>query len=77
MGWIGAIIIGWLAGWIGSRLMKSNTGILVNVLLGIVGAAVASWLFSFFGVSFSGTAGYLIAGLVGSVILIAVGRKVF
>ncbi len=57
--------------------MKSNTGVFVNVLLGIVGAAVAGWLFGFFGVSFSGILGYLIAGFVGASILIFVGRKVF
>lgn len=77
MGWIGAIIIGGFAGWFASSVMKSNTGILVNILLGIVGSVVASFLFSFVGVSFSGILGTLIAGFVGAVILIAVGRKVF
>ena len=52
MGWIGAIVVGGLAGWIASQVMKSNTGILVNIVLGIVGAAVASWLFGFLGVAF-------------------------
>ncbi|WP_417588059.1 GlsB/YeaQ/YmgE family stress response membrane protein [Pararhodobacter oceanensis] len=70
MGWIGAIIIGGLAGWIASNFMNSNTGIFVNIILGIVGAAVASFLFGLVGVNFSGILGYLIAGLIGAVILI-------
>jgi len=70
MGWIGAIVVGGLAGWIASQVMKSNTGILVNIVLGIVGAAVASWLFGFLGVAFSGILGYLIAGFLGGSILI-------
>ncbi|HPD94135.1 MAG: GlsB/YeaQ/YmgE family stress response membrane protein [Rhodobacter sp.] len=77
MGWIGAIVVGGLAGWIASQVMKSNTGILVNIVLGIVGAAVASWLFGFLGVAFSGILGYLIAGFLGGSILIWIGRKVF
>lgn len=70
MGWIGAIIVGGLAGWFASTVMKSNTGILLNVVLGIIGASVASFLFGFLGVSFSGVMGYLVSGFVGAVILI-------
>lgn len=77
MGWIGSIIVGGFAGWFAARFMNSNTGVLLNIVLGIVGAAVAGWLFGFLGVSFSGILGYLIAGFVGAVILIRVGRRVF
>ncbi|MCA2013141.1 GlsB/YeaQ/YmgE family stress response membrane protein [Pararhodobacter sp. CCB-MM2] len=77
MGIIGSIIIGGLAGWFASMFMKSDTGVLMNIILGIVGAAVAGFLFGLVGVSFSGILGYLIAGFVGGSILIAVGRKVF
>lgn len=70
MGWIGAIIIGGLAGWIASRFMKSNTGIFVNIILGIIGAVVANFLFGLVGVTFSGLLGTLIAGCIGAVILI-------
>ena len=77
MGWIGAIIVGGFAGWFASKFMNSNTGVLVNIILGIVGAAVASFLFGFFGVNFSGVLGYLIAGFVGASLLIFIGRRVF
>lgn len=40
VGWIGAIIIGGLAGWVAERVMKSDMGILMNIILGIVGALV-------------------------------------
>ncbi|MBS7545265.1 GlsB/YeaQ/YmgE family stress response membrane protein [Ancylobacter oerskovii] len=70
IGWIAAIIIGGVAGWIASGVMKSDTGIFVNIVLGIIGAAVASFLFSFLGVSFGGWLGYLVAGIVGACILI-------
>ncbi|GGA70578.1 membrane protein [Nitratireductor aestuarii] len=70
VGWIAAIIIGGLAGWIASSFMKSDTGIFMNIILGIVGAAIASFIFGMLGVSFGGWIGYLIAGIVGACILI-------
>jgi uncharacterized membrane protein YeaQ/YmgE (transglycosylase-associated protein family) len=69
-----AIIIGGIAGWLAEQFMKSQMGLLMNILLGIIGAAVASWLLGFLGITFSGWIGYLIAGFIGACILIAVGR---
>jgi uncharacterized membrane protein YeaQ/YmgE (transglycosylase-associated protein family) len=74
IGWIAAIIIGGIAGWLAEQFMKSNMGLLMNIVLGIVGAAVASWLLSFLGISFGGWIGYLITGFIGACILIAVVR---
>jgi uncharacterized membrane protein YeaQ/YmgE (transglycosylase-associated protein family) len=42
VGWIAAIIIGGIAGWLAEQFMKSNMGLFMNIVLGIVGAAVAS-----------------------------------
>jgi uncharacterized membrane protein YeaQ/YmgE (transglycosylase-associated protein family) len=76
IGWIAAIIIGGLAGWIASGLMKTDTGIFLNVVLGIIGAAIASFLFGILGISFGGWIGYLIAGVIGACILVGVVRAV-
>jgi uncharacterized membrane protein YeaQ/YmgE (transglycosylase-associated protein family) len=78
VGWIGAIIIGGLAGWLAEIFMKSNTGIFMNIILGIVGAVVLNAIlqalnFSSFGV---GWLAYLITGFIGACILIAVGRMI-
>ena len=51
IGWIAAIIIGGIAGWLAEQFMKSQMGLVMNIVLGIVGAAVASWLFSLLGIS--------------------------
>lgn len=74
IGWIAAILIGGVAGWLAEQFMKSNMGILMNILLGIVGAIVANALLSIFGVVLTGWLGYLIAGFVGACILIGLGR---
>jgi uncharacterized membrane protein YeaQ/YmgE (transglycosylase-associated protein family) len=75
IGWIAAIIIGGIAGWLAELFMKSQMGVLMNIVLGIIGAAVASYLFNLFGITFgSGWIGYLIAGFIGACILIAIAR---
>ena len=56
--------------------MKSNMGLLMNILLGVVGAALASWLLGMLGMSFGGWLGYLVAGFIGACILIFVARAV-
>jgi uncharacterized membrane protein YeaQ/YmgE (transglycosylase-associated protein family) len=66
VGWIAAIIIGGIAGWLAEQFMHSNMGMLMNIILGIIGAAIASWIFSVLGVGFSGWVGYLIAGFIGA-----------
>jgi len=74
--WIAAIIIGGLAGWLAELFMKSDMGLVMNIVLGIVGAAVASAILSFFGVNLAGWLGYLIAGFVGACLLIWIVRSV-
>ena len=50
MGIIVWIILGLVAGFIGSKIVnKSGEGFLLDIILGIVGAVVGGWLFSFFG----------------------------
>jgi uncharacterized membrane protein YeaQ/YmgE (transglycosylase-associated protein family) len=51
VGWIAAIIIGGLAGWLAEKFMKSEMGLFMNIVLGIVGAAVASAILSVVGIN--------------------------
>ena len=76
IGWIAAIIIGGIAGWLAEQFMKSDTGLLMNIVLGIVGAAIASAILSFFGIILVGWIGYLIAGFIGACLLIWIVRMV-
>jgi uncharacterized membrane protein YeaQ/YmgE (transglycosylase-associated protein family) len=46
VGWIAAIIIGGVAGWLAEQFMKSDMGLLMNIVLGVIGAAVASAILS-------------------------------
>jgi uncharacterized membrane protein YeaQ/YmgE (transglycosylase-associated protein family) len=76
IGWIAAIIIGGLAGWLAEIFMKTGTGIFMNIILGIVGAAVANALLGVFGIALGGWVGYLIAGFIGACVLIFLWRAV-
>ncbi|MFZ1131290.1 MAG: GlsB/YeaQ/YmgE family stress response membrane protein [Terriglobales bacterium] len=44
------IVLGLVAGFIGSKVVnKSGEGLILDLVLGIVGAVVGGWLFSLFG----------------------------
>ncbi|KZE99903.1 MAG: GlsB/YeaQ/YmgE family stress response membrane protein [Rhodococcus sp. (in: high G+C Gram-positive bacteria)] len=47
---IGWIIIGGLAGWIGSKIMKTDAqmGIILNIVVGIIGGLLGGWILSTF-----------------------------
>ncbi|MBC7487261.1 MAG: GlsB/YeaQ/YmgE family stress response membrane protein, partial [Cytophagaceae bacterium] len=64
------IILGGFAGWIGSMVMHTDAsqGILLNIVVGIVGALVGGAMFNFFGTP--GVTGFnlysLLVAIVGS-----------
>jgi uncharacterized membrane protein YeaQ/YmgE (transglycosylase-associated protein family) len=79
IGWIGAVIIGGIAGWLAEIVTRSNMGVLVNIVLGVIGAGLASWLFAKLGIQIGGPnwVGYLVAGFVGACILIFATRILY
>ncbi|KQZ96585.1 hypothetical protein ASD64_17440 [Mesorhizobium sp. Root157] len=78
VGWVAAIIVGGLAGWLAEMVMKSNMGLFMNIILGIVGAIVLNAILQAANIgSFgAGWGAYLITGFIGACILIFVGRLV-
>ncbi|EBA11581.1 GlsB/YeaQ/YmgE family stress response membrane protein [Roseobacter sp. CCS2] len=75
IGWIGAIILGALAGWVAEKIMKSDQGLLLNIVLGIVGALVMNWLLiAIIGTTLGGWIGQLVVAIIGACLLIFLGR---
>jgi len=73
MSFVAWIVLGALAGWIGSMIVNRNgEGILRDILLGIVGGLVGGWLFAAMGSR--GVTGFnvwsLFVAVVGSVIVL-------
>lgn len=69
------IILGLLAGFIGSKLVnKQGEGLFLDIVLGIVGAVVGGWLFSKFGaVGVTGLNLYsLLVAVIGAVVVLLV-----
>jgi uncharacterized membrane protein YeaQ/YmgE (transglycosylase-associated protein family) len=71
VGWIGAIIIGGIAGWIAEKIMKTEQNLLMNIIMGILGALIANAILVFiFGNTLGGWIGQLIVAVIGACLLI-------
>ena len=74
MGLIGWIVIGGLAGWIGSKIQNRDAqmGIGLNIVVGIIGGLLGGWLLSVFGVDVAGGGMFFsfLTCLLGAVILL-------
>ncbi len=81
MGILSWIVLGGLAGWLASIVMKRNDqmGCITNILAGVVGAVVGGWVFSLFGKT--GVTGFnlpsLLVAFVGALIVLAVVNLIF
>ena len=52
MSFVAWIILGLVAGFVGSKIVnKTGEGLFLDIILGVVGAIVGGWLFSMFGAS--------------------------
>ncbi|WP_309997555.1 GlsB/YeaQ/YmgE family stress response membrane protein [Caulobacter segnis] len=70
VGFIGAIIIGILAGWIAEKIMKRDHGLLTNLIVGLVGALLGSFVAGLLGIHMFGLLGSLLISTLGAVILL-------
>ena len=71
LGWLWFIIIGILAGFIAGRLMRGGGfGLLVNLVVGIIGAVLGGWVFGLLGIAAGGIIGSLVTATVGAILLL-------
>lgn len=65
------LIIGGIAGWLAGKVINGGgSGILMNVIIGIIGAVIGGRLFVIAGLSFGGLIGSLVSAFVGAVVLL-------
>jgi len=78
MGIILWIIFGALAGWIASSIMGSRDGLVMDIIIGIVGAMLGGWIMSLLGQG--GVNGFnlysFLVAILGAVVLIWIVRPV-
>lgn len=79
MGLIIWLIVGGIIGWLASMIMRTDAqqGILLNVVVGIIGALIGGWLIApLIGGSTNAAGGFdimgFIAALIGAIILLAI-----
>ena len=75
MSFLAWIVLGLIAGFIGSKLVNhQGEGIFLDIILGIIGAVVGGWLFSAFGASpVTGVNLYsLLVAVIGSVVVLVI-----
>jgi uncharacterized membrane protein YeaQ/YmgE (transglycosylase-associated protein family) len=71
MNFIYWIIVGLIAGWAAGKIMKGGGyGVVVDIILGIVGAVVGGWLLRALGIQAGGLIGTIIVAIIGAVFLI-------
>jgi uncharacterized membrane protein YeaQ/YmgE (transglycosylase-associated protein family) len=72
------LVVGLVAGALASFIMRSRFGLLTDVVLGIAGAFVGSWIFREAGwhAPFAGIAGVISVAVIGAVIVLVVLRVV-
>jgi uncharacterized membrane protein YeaQ/YmgE (transglycosylase-associated protein family) len=72
---IGWIVLGLIAGFIASKIVnKSGEGIILDIVLGVIGAVVGGWLFAQFGSA--GVTGFniwsMFVAVVGAIIVLVI-----
>lgn len=70
---IGWIVLGLIAGFIGSKIVnRSGEGIVIDIVLGVIGALVGGWLFNLIG--HAGITGFniysMFVAVIGSVVVL-------
>jgi uncharacterized membrane protein YeaQ/YmgE (transglycosylase-associated protein family) len=73
MGMLSWIVLGLIAGFIASKIVnKSGEGLILDIALGVVGAFVGGWIFSYLG--YGGVSGVnlysIVVAIIGAVILL-------
>lgn len=66
------IVFGALAGWIASMIMRTSQGLLLDIVVGIIGAVIGGFIFRAFGAT--GVSGFnvysLLVAILGAVVLL-------
>jgi uncharacterized membrane protein YeaQ/YmgE (transglycosylase-associated protein family) len=72
------IVFGAIVGWIASAVMGTSEGLLLDIVLGIVGAVLGGWLMSLLGKG--GVTGFnlysFLVAILGAIVLIAIVRAI-
>ena len=64
-------IVGLIAGFLAGKVMKGGGfGVIMDIVIGIIGALIGGWVFGLLGISAGGLIGSIIVAFVGACILL-------
>ena len=70
-GWIMTVVIGGIAGWLAEKIMKSEMGLIGNIILGVIGAVILNAILAgLFERTLYGFWGQLLVAVIGACIVI-------
>jgi len=73
MFWLWYILIGIAAGYLAGRIVKgSGSGLILNLVIGVIGSVIGGWLFSLMGVSGGNMLWSLLTATVGAIVLLLI-----
>lgn len=76
IGFVWWIVVGLIAGWAAGKIMKGKGyGVLMDILLGMVGAVVGGLLLGLVGIHGEGLIGSIIVAIAGAVFVVWLSRK--
>jgi uncharacterized membrane protein YeaQ/YmgE (transglycosylase-associated protein family) len=68
-------VVGLIAGWAAGKIMKGGGyGVVMDIVLGILGAVVGGWLLGVLGIHAGGFIGTILVAILGAVVLIWITR---
>jgi uncharacterized membrane protein YeaQ/YmgE (transglycosylase-associated protein family) len=80
MGWFASVVVGLIAGWLASIVLKTRTGLITEMILGVIGGFLGGWLSQLFlgqnlmsGINITS----ILTAFVGAVIVILLYRLIF
>lgn len=71
------LVIGLLAGWLASVIMKGGGfGLVGDLIVGVIGAFLGGWIFSLLNINVGGNFGVFLMALVGAIVLLFILRLI-
>ena len=70
VGFLGMLVIGFIAGYVAERAMNRDHGLFTNILVGIAGSFIGGTLAGVLGLNYQGFLGNLIVAVAGALILL-------
>ena len=77
-GLLASLLVGGIAGWLASVIMKGKgQGLVLNLIVGVVGGVLGGWVFGLCGTDLgAGIVGSVVTATIGAILLLWIVRKV-